>query len=63
MSMFNDVSWGSRGTEKECESNARLVSQFARRFGAGKWSFLGPGSEKKWYSLSADGPLGEWDRW
>ena len=56
MSMFNDISWGSRDIEKEWESNARLVSVHARRFGAGQWSFLGPGSEKKWYSLSADSP-------
>ena len=62
MSMFNDISWGSRDNEKECESNARLVSLFARRFGAGQRSFLGPGSEKKWYSISADSPQGEWDR-
>ena len=27
-----------------------------------QWSFLGPGSEKKWYSVSADGPQGKWDR-
>ena len=47
MSMFNDISWGSRDTEKECESNARLVSLYARRFGAGQWSFLGLGSERK----------------
>ena len=62
MSMFNDVSWGSRDTEKECESNARLISLFARRFGTGQWSFLGSGSEKKWYSISADSPQGDWDR-
>ena len=46
MSMFNDISWGSRDNEKECESNARLVSLYAKRFGTGQWSFLGPGSEK-----------------
>ena len=46
---------------KECESNARLVSLFAKRFGTGQWSFLGPGSEKKWSSISADSPQGEWD--
>ena len=62
MSMLNDVSWGSRDTQKECESNARLVSLYARRFGAGHWSFLVLGTEKKWYSLSADSPQGEWDR-
>ena len=43
MSMFNDISWESRDNEKERESNAQLVSLFARRFGAGQWSFLGPG--------------------
>ena len=61
MSMFNDISWRSRDNEKECESNARLVSQNAKIFGIGQWSFLGPGSEKKWYSISADSPQGEWD--
>ena len=62
MSMFNDISWGSRDNEKECEANARLVSLYAKRFGTGQWSFLGPGSEKKCYSVSGDSPQGEWDR-
>ena len=61
MSMFNDISCGSRDNEKECESNAQLVSLYAKRFGMGQRSFLGPGSEKKWYSISADSPQGEWD--
>ena len=62
MSMFNDISCGSRDNEKECGSNANLVSLYARRFGTGQWSFIGPGSEKKWYSISEDSPQGEWDR-
>ena len=62
MSMFNDISRGSKDNEKECESNARLVSKYAKRFGIGQWSFLGPGSEKKLFSISADSPQGEWDR-
>ena len=62
LSMFNDISWGSKDNEKECKSNAQLVSLFAKRFGAGQWSFLGPGSEKKWYSISEDSPQGEWDK-
>ena len=62
MSMFNDISWGSQDNEKECKSNAQLVSLFAKRFGAGQWSFLGPGSEKKCYSISEDSTQGEWDR-
>ena len=61
MSMFNDISCGSRENEKECMSNANLVSLYAKRFGKGQWSFIGPGSEKKWYSISEDSPQGEWD--
>ena len=61
MSMFNDISWGSKDNETECESNAQLVSLFAKRFRAGQRSFLGPGSEKKWYSTQEYKPQGEWD--
>ena len=62
MSMFNDVSCGSRDNGKECESNAQLVSLNAKRFGIGQWSFPGPGSEKNWYSTHDSKPQGEWDR-
>ena len=62
MSMFNDISWRPKNNKKECESNGQLFSLFAKRFGAGHWSFLGPGSEKKWYSVCEDSPKGEWDR-
>ena len=48
--------------KKEYESNARLVSLYAKRFESRRWSFLGLGSEKKWCSISADSPQGEWDR-
>ena len=61
MSMFNDILWGSEDNEQECNANADLVSIFAKRFTAGRWSFLGPGSEKKWYSTYTDRPQGEWD--
>ena len=54
--------WDPRTTRKECESNAQLVSLYAKGFGAGQWSFLGPASEKKWYSVSEDSPQGEWDK-
>ena len=46
----------------ECESNANLVSLYAKRFGKGQWSFNGPGSEKMWYSISEVSPQGEWDK-
>ena len=49
MSMLNDISWGSKDNKIECESNAQLVSLYAKRCEAGQWSFLGPGSEQKWW--------------
>ena len=61
MSMFNDISCGSKDNEKECLANPKLVSLFAKRFGKGQRSFIGPGSEKKWYSISEDSPQGVWD--
>ena len=62
MSMFNDISCGTKDNEEECLANARFVSLYARRFGKGQWSFIGPGSEKKWYSISEDSPQGIWDK-
>ena len=62
MSMFNDILWRFEDNERECNANANLVSTFAKRFPPGHWSFLGPGSEKKWYSTYIDRPRGEWDR-
>ena len=62
MSMFTDISWASQDNEQECELSADLVSIFATRFPPGRWSFLGPGSEKKWYSTHGSRPQREWDR-
>ena len=62
MSMFNDISWGSKENEQECELSTKLVSICAKRFSPGRWSFLGPVSEKKWYSTLECKPQGEWDR-
>ena len=62
MSMFNDISCGTKDNETECLANAKLVSLYAKRFGKGQWSFIGPGSEKKWYSISEDSPQGVWDK-
>ena len=53
---------GSEDNERECNANADLVSENARRFPAGRWSFLGLGSEKRWYSTHVDRQQGEWDR-
>ena len=40
--------------------NAESVKVLAKRFGIGQWSFIGPGSEKKWYP-SENSPQGVWD--
>ena len=50
MSMFNDITWRSKDNAQECELSAQLVSIYAKRFSPRRWSFLGSGSEKKWYS-------------
>ena len=60
MSMFNDISCDRKGNKDECLANAGVVKVLARRFGVGQWSFIGPGSEKKWYS-SENSPQGAWD--
>ena len=62
MWMFNNISWRSKDNEQECESSAQLVSIHAKRFSAGIWSFLGPGSEKTGYSTHESKPKREWDR-
>ena len=56
MSMVNDIIWGYEDNETECTANSTLVSLFAKRFLAGRWSFLGPGSETKWYSTDKERP-------
>ena len=48
MSMFNDVSCDNNSNEEECLANVKVVSILAKKFGMGQWSFIGPGSEKKW---------------
>ena len=60
MSMFNDISCDRKDNKDECLKNAETVKVLARRVGIGQWSFIGPGSEKKWYS-SENSPQGAWD--
>ena len=62
MSMFNDISCGTKDNEKECLAHAKVVSLYARKFGTRQWSFIGAGSEKKWYSMKEDSPQGIWDK-
>ena len=61
MSMFNDISCGTKDNKQECLAHARVVSLYARRFGVGHRSFIGPGSEKKWSSMEENSSQGIWD--
>ena len=61
MSMFNDISFDKKDNEEECLANAKVVSMFAKKFGIGQRSFIGPRSEKKWYSIQENSPQGIWD--
>ena len=61
MSMFNDISCDKKDNEEECLANAKVVSIYAKKFGIGQWSFIGPESEKKWYSMEENSPQGIWD--
>ena len=61
MSMFNDISCDGNGNKDGCLANAGVVKVLARKFGIGHWSFIGPGSEKKWYSGEENSPQGDWD--
>ena len=61
MSMFNDISCDKKDNEEECVANAKVVSILAKKFGIGQWSFIGPSSEKKWYSMEENSPQGIWD--
>ena len=41
--------------DENCISNAEKIKDYAKRFLPRHWTFLGPGSEKKWYGNSYDG--------
>ena len=49
-------------TQKFCMSNSSDVAAYARRFSIGHWSFLGPGTEEKWYGTHICKPNGFWSR-
>ena len=62
MSMFNDIVCDANGNEELCENNSTRAEEYARRFSRGHWSFLGLGSEKKWYAIYTSKPNGCWNR-
>ena len=51
MSMFNDIEW--KTNDENCISNAEKVKNYAMKFSEGHRTFLGPGSEEKWYGTSS----------
>ena len=61
MSMYNDIVWREKGNRETCVANSLIVANYARKFAQGHLSFLGPGSEKKWYGTHVYEPDGEWD--
>ena len=58
--MFNDIFCGSRNHEKECDLNANLVSQNAKKFDQnnGHFSVL---NLKRSNPISENSPQEEWD--
>ena len=60
--MYNDIVWGEKGNTEKCVQNCITVANYARKFLPGHWSFLGPGSEKKWYGTYSEKWNGEWDK-
>ena len=50
-----------KGNDELCENNSKTIKQYARRFPS-RWSFSGPGSEKKRYGTYDRKPDGPWDR-
>ena len=61
MSMFNDISCDKKDHGEECLANAKVVSIFANKLGIRQWSFVGPSSEKKWFSVVENSPQRIWD--
>ena len=53
---------GCRRNDELCVTNSKTIKEYAERFPRGHWSFLGSGSEKKWYGTYDYKPDGSWNR-
>ena len=51
MSMYNDVDWRKRRNKENCIANTLRVTEYARIFTRGHWSFLGLGLERNCMQL------------
>ena len=58
MSMFNDISCDRKTMKKNVWQMPKSSSILAKKFGIGQWSFIGPDSAKKLYSVVEDSPQG-----
>ena len=58
--MFNDMDWTRRGKSEQCFSNSEQVKNYAKKFSQVHWTFLGLGSEKKWYGNTSYFLKGKW---
>ena len=45
MSMYNDIDWTMKNINDTCLQNPSRVSEYARSFPMGRWTFLGPENE------------------
>ena len=61
MSMLNDIVWDPKGNDELYVNNSKTIKEYAERFPRGHWSFLVPGSEKKWHGTYECKP-GSWNR-
>ena len=53
---------GRTRKHRKSETNSVTGVNYARRFPLGRWSFLGPGSEKKWCGTYSDKQDGKCDK-
>ena len=51
----------TKSMKKNVWQMLRSSPYYAKKFGIGQWSFIGPGSEKKCYSMEENSPQGIWD--
>ena len=58
----DDIVWDAKGNDQLCVSSSKTIKEYAERFPHGHWSFLEPGSEKKWNGTYDGKPDGSWNR-
>ena len=62
MSMFNDIPVGQKTMKMDVWQMLDSYLGMQEDLEKGQWSFIGPGSEKKWCSIKEGSPQGIWDK-